>query len=428
MNTAEIDISLNEITQYLGSEVENVFYAKETLILQIRPSQGDEEGVLKPAYLVFSAKTTLSLIVLLKEMPFKIKSEIKPLYLFAKKHLTHTTLLEAQRDESLGRVVRLEFLSSDGESNIELEQFLIPTHWNIAVKAKGKFVFLNAPKDLPSFQSIPIFDKVDDEKNALDKYKNKVFDFFQEKVKTQKAKVPLLAIEISKKEKLLKKLKQELNDKKEQGYKVFAELLGVDPKKAQKQFPEYFDSKKNIYQLQKEYFEKYKKNKSKIQRVLEREKELYKELKYLTSITPEDWEKQHQGQSILSAPKKKSKPTIQARKLELTPDCVAYIGKSAKDNVMLLRQAKSWHYWLHIKDEPSAYVIVHSPKNKKLDFSEVQAIGKWFVAASNKLSKNVKSGDKITFLVTQCRYVRAIKGDKLGRVSYTHEQVYTISV
>jgi hypothetical protein len=55
------------------------------------------------------------------------------------------------------------------------------------------------------------------------------------------------------------------------------------------------------------------------------------------------------------------------------------LEKNAKDNLQLLRQAKPWYLWVHLKDYPSCYGIIHSMKNQKVPASEIEKVSFWIL-------------------------------------------------
>lgn len=110
------------------------------------------------------------------------------------------------------------------------------------------------------------------------------------------------------------------------------------------------------------------------------------------------------------------KDRVNTRQLKLESGAVAWIGKTASDNLKLLRQARAWDYWLHLKDVPSAYVIIHRDKGLKISEAELRQVSVWLLSQS-KLGKS-GAGASSEVLVVECRHVKAIKGDKLGRATY----------
>ncbi|MNT80503.1 hypothetical protein D3C72_2199710 [compost metagenome] len=99
---------------------------------------------------------------------------------------------------------------------------------------------------------------------------------------------------------------------------------------------------------------------------------------------------------------------------------IAYCGKSAADNLALLRQAKAWDFWLHLKDFPGAHAIVHRKRDQLIPDNELLQVSEW-LAHESLSEKSLYPGQKLAVVVVETRFVRPIKGDKLGRVTYHSE-------
>jgi predicted ribosome quality control (RQC) complex YloA/Tae2 family protein len=93
------------------------------------------------------------------------------------------------------------------------------------------------------------------------------------------------------------------------------------------------------------------------------------------------------------------------------------MGKSAKDNIDLLRKAKSWDYWIHLKDYSSAYAIIHRQKEQSVSEQDLIKCAQWLIKEGRN-EKKTQIGGRFSVVVAECRYVRPLKGDKLGRVTY----------
>ena len=104
------------------------------------------------------------------------------------------------------------------------------------------------------------------------------------------------------------------------------------------------------------------------------------------------------------------------RQIELNDGLRALIGKTAKDNILLLRQARPWDLWIHLKDEASAHGIIFKQKGQSVSDQEIIKVGEWIYRHSKRVEGDI-SGIRIHISIVECRFVKIIKGDKLGRVS-----------
>ncbi|MBE8163389.1 MAG: hypothetical protein HAW63_05320 [Bdellovibrionaceae bacterium] len=113
-------------------------------------------------------------------------------------------------------------------------------------------------------------------------------------------------------------------------------------------------------------------------------------------------------------------PGVAKRSLLLDSGVAVVAGKNAKANVDLLRQARPWHIWVHLRDYPSSHAIILTTKAQKITDKEIIMVGRWLAEFS--LKKGHLAEIKLDAMYTQCRFVKSIKGDSLGRVSYKNEK------
>lgn len=114
---------------------------------------------------------------------------------------------------------------------------------------------------------------------------------------------------------------------------------------------------------------------------------------------------------------------VKARKKVLASGLVVYMGKSAKDNLSLLRRARAWDYWLHLRDYPGAHAIVHREKNQNFSSTEMKEVARW-LAEESLSAKTLQSGLRLDVILAEVRFVRPIKGDTAGKVNYHSEKVF----
>ncbi len=131
------------------------------------------------------------------------------------------------------------------------------------------------------------------------------------------------------------------------------------------------------------------------------------------------------GKNQLTKHKISGKTTdIKSRKMLLDSGAAVFMGKSAKDNLALLRQARAWDFWLHLRDYPGAHAIIHREKNQNINNNEFQSVVKW-LAEESLSAKSLQKGTRLDVVIAEVRFVRPIKGDKLGKVNYHSEKTLT---
>lgn len=114
------------------------------------------------------------------------------------------------------------------------------------------------------------------------------------------------------------------------------------------------------------------------------------------------------------------------RKFQLADDLIVYLGKNATENLAILRRAQPFDYWLHLKDRPGAHAILRRARGRNVTDSELMRAGAYVAEQTMKRRAIELKGEAYDLLVVECRYVRPIKGDKLGRVNYTNDRVLRI--
>jgi predicted ribosome quality control (RQC) complex YloA/Tae2 family protein len=158
-----------------------------------------------------------------------------------------------------------------------------------------------------------------------------------------------------------------------------------------------------------------------IERAFEKAKALkrkFEETRKRKAALEEEIEKLSRGE--YPAPSQKPPPTTapasaKYRTLKLDASFEAYMGKSGRDNLALLREAQPWDLWLHLRDLPGAHVIVRRPKYKEVPAEMLDRVIAWLVKES--APKKFAHGDIVEVQMQEARYVRPIKGDKWGRVT-----------
>lgn len=437
MNLLEIDETVNDIQQGLGFRVQSVSLYDKTLVLKLWQNHVSY-------FLILSIRFGQQGAFLLQDLGrVKIKNEKKPLSLFANTHLKEAVFLDVSRDEEIGRQIEFHFTNSENE-DLKIKLCLIPSALNISVHKGGKSVALNKPKDLPkagavnleNLKSRPLEDLkrpwleefsgqrrgVSQADTGTGSQKPRTEKLNATSSEPSKGTASALEIAIQKKRKAMSKVRQDLKAKTTSDFYDFATLLTIDSVAAKEKFPELYDEKVNKHKLKDKYFEKHKALASKRERVEERLRVLEKELLKLESLSEEDYLSEQTQKDRF---KVDIKTPVKTRKLEVASDLVAYYGKSAIDNMKLLRSAKAWHYWFHIKDIPSSHMILLRDKTRNLTDDEIRRACQWFVAEIS--GSNTGSSDVVVeILMTECRFVKPIKGDKLGRVNYSHEQVFRL--
>lgn len=239
--------------------------------------------------------------------------------------------------------------------------------------------------------------------------------------------------DLTKKSQALEKLKAQVHNPLIQEFQKIGEhLKTLGYKNLELDWPKHIDMKLRVAQNIEICFQKSKQLKSKAAGAQKRIEILRAEIENVKDLSREAFDQDIESKRSRTPRGKlpqKQDMQIQTRKktVDEALDIVGYMGKSAQENVKLLKAAKSWHIWIHLKDYPSAYAILFYGKNVKLSDQHIRTVAQWLVEESFRNKKEMP-GYKVKVIFTECRYVKLIKGDRLGRVTYSLAKELVISI
>lgn len=425
-----------------------VEYLKEELTssdCQLQEIQATEDGVVltlyrftqdpRTVYLVFDLDRPFPFLGLFHQSPWAKIKKTKPVGLFLNAHAKNLNLDEIQLVSELGRVVRFK-LSNDSRQ-CQLEFRLIPKQPNLIVRlhegrlkeksiswypvlelAEADPAYLNQTED--EARSIPFMmnqwiARRGVVRTSLAEKKMQDGSSPYEKWKKQRLK------DIEKKTKALEAIQKQIAQLESDPWSEVGEFLKVHGfKNLKPEWSSFVNFKKSVSENIQQCFEKAKSSRLKSQGAWLRRRQLESEIQLMGDVSELQFE-QHLKKQITSSAKKVERSVEgRYRKLGLGEQgLVCYMGKTALDNMNLLRQSKAWDYWIHLKDFPSAHAILHRQKNQSVSDQELVKCATWLVKEGLSEQKT-QWGGKFSVVVVECRHVRPIKGDKLGRVTY-HE-------
>lgn len=361
--------------------------------------------------------------------PFKKGLKPKPLALFLNSHGKNLYFRKAWLEEEFGRVLRIELGNS--QKFCEVQMILIPRQANVLVEAEGKKIAWEKPRELHIQAEIG---ELPEPRDLAEIHGEWLREFqgggtkpsIDPRAQWEKKK----AKDLEKKRKALDEIEKTLAENpSEQLYELGAYLKTLPPEDfTAKKIPEawhgFLDFKQKLFANIEKVFEKAKQVANKVQGTEERHRILLVEIAKLEKSTFENSLRQENTRPKIDDLMKST--AAKGRKLNLESGAVVYCGKSAADNLALLRKAKAWDYWLHLKDYPGAHAIVHRSRDQELPFEELQKAALWVLKESMP-SKTFLAGEKYAVVLVECRFVRPIKGDKLGRVTYHSEKQFMVT-
>ncbi len=398
----------------------------------------------KELLLLFYANRSFILRLSLKTPPvffledenFKLekKSQKVPLALFLSKHFLRKKVVDVKYLEEWGRKFEIHF-TDEAQNPLVIEIVLVPGFQNVGLfvkdEAKGKQVYWNKPRELSEFTSDSKADVA--EFRSLDIIREEWYADLKldSKQRVEKNDSPVaddswkieIRKKIKKKSEAIEKIKQQSNENEsviERLYAIGEQLkynsisqLSLDDQAWIKQNQSKNTDREQIFKKAKTLAAKKDGMSSRITVLLE-------EIQTLTRALD------------LGPPQPKHKISIagkedvDTRKLEISPSLSVYMGKNAKDNVQLLKNSQPWEFWFHLKDYPSAYAITRKNKATAVGHADLIKMATWFARECFKNHKE-KAPAHIEVIYTECRFVKLLKGDKLGRVTHTNTKTLRVS-
>lgn len=394
----------------------------------------------KELLLIFYANKSLVLRLSLRTPPvffietadFKLdrNSQKVPLSLFLNKHFLRKKVIDVKYLEEWGRKFEIH-LEDEIKNSCIIEVILVPGFQNVALftkdEGKSKKIYWNKPRELGGLSF---------ENNAdVSGFRSleAVREEWYEERSTNHKKMSAVSEEpdwqreihkkIKKKTDAIGKIKQQSVENEATVTRLYeiGELLKYQALETLDEVHQNWLARQQFKDVDRDsIFKKAKTLASKKEGMADRIDVLSAEINILT-------ESLHQAPPL---PKHKislvSKADVNTRKLAVSPTLNIYMGKNAKDNVQLLKSSQPWELWFHLKDYPSAYAITRKNKATAVSHAELVKMATWFAKECFKNNKE-KAPQYIEVIYTECRFVKLLKGDKLGRVTHTNIKTLRVS-
>lgn len=365
------------------------------------------------------------------ELPLRLKWEKTPLNLFLRAHFTGRVLSSMRRSQENGRVVHLHFGSLE-EAGPELEIRLFPHGRNVLARSAGKQVAWQRPSPLEPAtvkEADPFKIRNLDElrQQWLESRSGKSGGRKRGGIEDTRAR---LENELQRKAKALRKVDEELTRKKDLPWRQVGNWLKENQSlEVPKAWEPFVDRRRKLSWNIDECFSRARDLEGKTFGTEKRRDLLLADiarLKENLSLPTGQWPADALSPRTPPAPLVAAE--AQGRSLRLSGEVTVIAGKSAADNMKLLRKARSWDLWLHLRDFPSSHAILFRNKNTKVTETMLHEAAAWFVRSHLGKKFADRAGERFHVMVAECRHVRPIKGDKLGRVTYRDERTLIYKV
>ncbi len=413
---AELDNIIASLKPLLGARLQEIKTLGNDLVLGFY-SGGDllwlwvDLNALRPSLLPWS------------QLPLPLASKKSPVNLFLRAHFVNRPLLYVVRDEEWGRVVRLGFGEDD-----EIEIRLFPHGANFIVRSTGKIISwdkraeLNAPLTADSMGG----------ERSLDELRDQWLNLRGRGPVSKKAAkadpVSRVRADLERKQKALGKVELELQRKNDLPWREVGEWIKREQSlDVRSDWAPFIDKRRKLSWNVDHVFGKARDVEGKIYGTEQRRKLLLEEISRLQR------ELEKPAHEIGVKPEKSAFQPLkdseaEGRTLRINEELVAFAGKNASDNLKLLRKARAWDYWLHLQDRPGAHVILFRNKSTSVSDAVLRQVMGWFVKLQLGAKFPKHAGEKLKVIVAECRHVRPIKGDRLGRVNYQNERILIYQV
>jgi predicted ribosome quality control (RQC) complex YloA/Tae2 family protein len=387
----------------------------------------------KTTYLVLDLSNQSPGLFVFDSLAFWKKSvKPKPVSLFLNAHAKNLIFRKISLQEGKGRVLKITLASS--ERSCELECVLIPKQSNLIVRAtdekgESRSIAWVKPRETPPPPTVldhsPARSFVEIHQEWLD-------SFFQKSGQTaggreSSALDPIAqwqkARDLSLKKKLraLGEVEKDYLGTVDQKWQELGELLKINSlTELAQDWAEWIDSRLNLKENRERAFFKAKQIRQKKEgqkirlEVLRDEIAKLEKAEYVSGDSAKT-----AGKSGLVDLFKKTEAS--GRRKHLSSGVEVYLGKTAQDNLKILRAARAWDFWLHLRDYPGAHAIVHRNKDQAVSEEDLREVARW-VAEESLSRKALALGQKLNVAIVECRFVKPIKGDRHGRVHYHGER------
>jgi predicted ribosome quality control (RQC) complex YloA/Tae2 family protein len=404
----ELDLVVEKAALFKGAVLEDAVLSNDILLLLFKFKE-------QKVYFVVDLRPKPYFLVSTDRAP-GLKKQIKPIVLFLRAHFLGAVFEGVEVKKEFGRLVVLKF-----SQKRQMEVHLFSQARNIILTANAAHISLRKISDLKPMGAVS--------EDLSPRTPEALFAEWQEGYTQPDAQSALgKAVKVEDRQKIFQKKQQGLLDLQKKLTELetspwlgAAQWLGEHRSlEVPEELRAFVDFNKSLSWNVENAFTKAKQSKEKIKAVLERQKVLQAELEQF-DFTESPAGKSRVTHSLAEGTK--------ARTRVISDGVRAFIGKSAEDNLKILRKAKAWHLWLHVKDLPGSHGIIAFDKNVQVPVEVLREVALWVVEQSLSLKQREDwRGVKCDVIYCECRFVTPIRGDKLGRVNYKNEKSLTVVV
>ncbi len=434
LSSAEIALIAQDLQALVGAQLQEC--------VQTASESGAEIGLGfyhhgSVIWLWFDLRPSASVVVRRQDKP-PGKKLPRPLTLFLRSRFLGRRLLNVSLLAEHERILVFSFQRGKDEQEVgvcEIEVRLLPHGQNLIARDGERSVCEFKPKELPqpfaeaAPGSVRTWEQIEEQWRALHQSPSALSKMAAQSVPVVTSRERDWHKAIEKKEKILLRLEEEIKEKSRSDFSELGEWLKAHATlDVPEVWRELFNPKQTLSWNIEECFRRAKDNARKLKGTRARFEEVSKELERLKQTGPVS---SNRGEGSGAAEKKRSASLLvrseaRGRRFHVADDLEVYIGKSAEDNLRLLRKAQPFDYWMHLRERPGSHAILRRTRGRIVTDAEFLKVGVWVAEQSLKKRASELKGERYDLLIVECRFVRPIKGDSLGRVHYTNDRVLTI--
>ncbi len=428
MSAEDLDRGLEEFRSALeGAQLQRVRTSKQLLIMSFH-NRGETWS------LVFDTLAVAPQFLLVPEEVEVPESKPNPVGLFLKAHGVGRRGTAVRRVASLGRVMEVRL---GAEAPTVLTFVVVPHAVNVLVSAVRdgveKTISWAKPQPLPSDAPQPPLAGTDTQEEVLspeERASRWLSRMRSPSRTTSRQNGPKsIAHEKVALEKKLHLANEDLSRLTEARWLEAGEWLkgqGEVPIEVPDEWTKWIKKDLSFAENLKACFESYRNNLRKVERCKTRIEELRLRLDKMNALDESN------SENVVSKPlapmkfvETQTDKGPRARRVDIAEDLILYVGKSAEDNLALLRKAQPWDLWFHLREFVGAYGIVRRSRGRELSPLEQQEAALHVAHQSLSARRNLSVGDRFDVVMAECRKVKPVKG-RVGLVTYHDEKVIRI--
>lgn len=417
MNFSELEKCRDELNRWAGAQLQDVSGSDKEIGLKLYLS-----GSLLFLWIDLSPQRPVA--ILFEDRFPKHLKKLKPMHLFLRANFVGSRLAACDVDPSLGRVLKLNFSCDDGVLGLELRLF--PGGQNAIAEAGGKRLSWAKVAELVPAQETRVFPEVRTPAEVRGQWLAERTPLARDMTSPMDAQktVSQWKKDLAKKRRALEKLEETLEGEKDGLWKKAGEWLqafgsALFPSRVPSEIAVRIDVKKSLSWNIENCFSRASQAKAKMEgRVshLERLKNEIEELEKWIENPATAKKPEHKAKSVLSSSHARGRTKVFGEGFE------AVLGRSAKDNLAILRAAKPWYLWMHLRDEPGAHLVLRRNRDQEVPEAVLHEAFAWLLSSSFGSRLASVEGQVFAVIVTECRHVQPIRGDRLGRVQFREER------